>query len=93
MAFLLAGLDRNVPSAAEIAADELAAEQRLKRDVVAEWRVPTRERLHVVEFEHGTTSGKRVLWVDGKVCAKSSGGWVIQKLRTTNQIDLYFSKI
>lgn len=67
--WLLATADslKKTPSAAELAAAQLAAEQRQRRDVVAEWRVSTKERLHVIEFEHGTTSGKRVLWIDGKV--------------------------
>lgn len=38
-----------------------------KREVSAEWHVPLRGNLHVIEFEHGTTSGKRIVWVDGKV--------------------------
>lgn len=38
-----------------------------KRDVVAEWHVPSHGKLHKIEFEHGTTSGKRVLWIDGQV--------------------------
>lgn len=38
-----------------------------RRELSAEWRVPLRGNLHTVEFEHGTTSGKRILWVDGKV--------------------------
>lgn len=37
------------------------------REVVAEWQVPVRGKLHKVEFEHGTTSGKRILWIDEKV--------------------------
>lgn len=37
------------------------------RDVVAEWQVPVRGKLHQLEFEHGTTSGKRILWVNGQV--------------------------
>lgn len=37
------------------------------REVVAEWRVPVRGKLHKIEFEHGTTSGKRVIWVNEKV--------------------------
>lgn len=37
------------------------------REVAAEWLVPIRGKLHKVEFEHGTTSGKRILWVDSKV--------------------------
>lgn len=37
------------------------------RDVAAEWQVPVRGKLHKVEFEHGTTSGRRILWIDEKV--------------------------
>lgn len=38
-----------------------------QREVVAEWRVPLHGKLHKIEFEHGTTTGKRVLWIDEKV--------------------------
>lgn len=38
------------------------------REVAAEWQIPVRGRLHKVEFEHGTTSGRRILWIDEKVC-------------------------
>lgn len=34
------------------------------REVVARWRVPMYGKIHEVEFEHGTASGKRVLWID-----------------------------
>ncbi|GLG99670.1 Fas apoptotic inhibitory molecule 1 [Gryllus bimaculatus] len=34
-------------------------------DQVAVWEVPLQDGLHRIEFEHGTTSGKRVLRVDG----------------------------
>lgn len=37
------------------------------KEVVAQWRVPLHGKLYNIEFEHGTTSGKRVIWVDGKV--------------------------
>jgi hypothetical protein len=36
-------------------------------DLVAIWEVPLCDKIHKVEFEHGTTTGKRVLRVDGKV--------------------------
>ncbi|XP_058460443.1 fas apoptotic inhibitory molecule 1 isoform X2 [Malaya genurostris] len=36
------------------------------RDVVARWRVPMHGKIYEVEFEHGSTSGKRVLWIDKK---------------------------
>lgn len=38
-----------------------------RSDLVAYWSVPLHDGEHTVEFEHGTTSGKRVLRVDGKV--------------------------
>lgn len=41
--------------------------QEVMSDLVAVWDVPLCDRIHVVEFEHGTTTGKRVLKVDGKV--------------------------
>ncbi|XP_055630258.1 fas apoptotic inhibitory molecule 1 isoform X2 [Toxorhynchites rutilus septentrionalis] len=34
------------------------------KEVVARWRVPMRGKIYEVEFEHGTASGKRVLWID-----------------------------
>lgn len=37
------------------------------RDVAAEWQVPVGGKLHKIEFEHGTTSGRRILWIDEKV--------------------------
>lgn len=39
-----------------------------KDDLVAKWYVPLFDKDHVVEFEHGTTTGKRVVTVNGKVC-------------------------
>lgn len=38
-----------------------------KREVAAEWRVPLRGKLHKIEFEHGTATGRRILWIDAKV--------------------------
>ncbi|KAL5288436.1 FAIM family protein [Megaselia abdita] len=42
-----------------------ASEGKAKTCVVAEWRVPISGMLYKVEFEHGKTSGKRVIWVNG----------------------------
>lgn len=39
------------------------------REVAAEWHIPVQGKLYKVEFEHGTTSGRRILWVDEKVCS------------------------
>lgn len=36
-------------------------------DHVARWEVPQSDGVHIVDFEHGTTSGKRVIYVDHKV--------------------------
>ncbi|KAL0267714.1 UNVERIFIED_CONTAM: hypothetical protein PYX00_009905 [Menopon gallinae] len=35
-------------------------------DLVAYWDVPLHDRVHRIEFEHGTTTGKRVVRVDGQ---------------------------
>ncbi|XP_060631367.1 fas apoptotic inhibitory molecule 1 isoform X1 [Anolis sagrei] len=35
-------------------------------DLVAIWEVALSDGVHKIEFEHGTTSGKRVIYVDGK---------------------------
>ncbi|XP_013392071.1 fas apoptotic inhibitory molecule 1 isoform X1 [Lingula anatina] len=35
-------------------------------DLVAVWEVALSDGVHKVEFEHGTTTGKRVIWLDGK---------------------------
>ncbi|KAF1746598.1 hypothetical protein GCK72_023055 [Caenorhabditis remanei] len=34
-------------------------------DRVASWNVPLRTQIHKIDFEHGTTTGKRVIRVDG----------------------------
>lgn len=67
MSFLMATMDPKAASAKEIAEAAYAAEQRQRKQITAEWRVPTKGKLHIIEFEHGTTSGKRVLWIDGQV--------------------------
>lgn len=36
-------------------------------DLVASWDIALSDGVHKVEFEHGTTTGKRVITVDGKV--------------------------
>lgn len=41
-----------------------------KKDITAEWRIPIKGKLHKIEFEHGTASGKRVLWINDKVKSK-----------------------
>ena len=36
-------------------------------DLVAVWDIALSDGVHKVEFEHGTTTGKRVIRVDGEV--------------------------
>ncbi|XP_026464530.1 fas apoptotic inhibitory molecule 1 [Ctenocephalides felis] len=36
------------------------------KEIVGSWDVPLRGKIYKVEFEHGTTTGKRVLWIDGQ---------------------------
>lgn len=36
-------------------------------DLVAVWEVALSDGVHRIEFEHGTTTGKRVIYIDGKV--------------------------
>lgn len=36
-------------------------------DLVAVWEVALSDGVHRIEFEHGTTTGKRVINIDGKV--------------------------
>lgn len=37
------------------------------QDTVAIWMVPLQDKVHKIEFEHGTTTGKRIIRVDGQV--------------------------
>ncbi|KAK7938887.1 hypothetical protein WMY93_002213 [Mugilogobius chulae] len=38
----------------------------MSSDLAAIWEVALSDRVHHIEFEHGTTTGKRVIYVDGK---------------------------
>lgn len=51
----------------DLTLDSKPETKEAKRDVIAEWRIPIKGRLHKIEFEHGTASGKRVLWINDKV--------------------------
>lgn len=42
-------------------------EGRMSNDLAAVWEVALSDGVHRIEFEHGTTTGKRVIYVDGKV--------------------------
>ena len=39
-------------------------------DLVAVWNIALSDGIHKVEFEHGTTTGKRIIRVDGVVSMK-----------------------
>ncbi|XP_041459866.1 fas apoptotic inhibitory molecule 1-like [Lytechinus variegatus] len=41
-------------------------------DVVAVWSVALSDGIHKVQFEHGTTSGKRVIYVDNKEISRKN---------------------
>lgn len=36
-------------------------------DIVGVWEVSLSDGLYHIEFEHGTTTGKRVIYINGKV--------------------------
>lgn len=36
-------------------------------DVVGIWVVALSDGVYRIEFEHGTTTGKRVVWINGQV--------------------------
>uniref|UniRef100_A0A1I8BUK2 Fas apoptotic inhibitory molecule 1 n=1 Tax=Meloidogyne hapla TaxID=6305 RepID=A0A1I8BUK2_MELHA len=42
----------------------------LESDLVATWTVPMSDKVYKIEFEHGTTTGKRILRVNGKEIIK-----------------------
>lgn len=50
-----------------------------KKEITAEWRIPIKGRLHKIEFEHGTASGKRVLWINDKVNEQNTKDCVLYK--------------
>lgn len=39
----------------------------MSNDLVGVWEVALSDGVHRIEFEHGTTTGKRVVCIDGKV--------------------------
>ena len=44
----------------------------VEADIAAEWTIHLPDGIHKVKFEHGTTSGKRVIWVDGQEVRNAS---------------------
>lgn len=57
---LVAWLTPNMDNPVPVNVDNLYQQ----REVVAEWQVPMKSQVHKIEFEHGTATGKRVIWVD-----------------------------
>lgn len=53
-----------------------------RTDLVAYWSVPLTDGAHTVEFEHGTTSGKRVIRVDGQVRTGTLGIELIATIKS-----------
>ena len=49
-------------------------------DLVAVWEVHLADGVHVIEFEHGTTSGRRVLRVDGAEISRKE--WMFKLVGT-----------
>lgn len=50
--------------------DHLPEEKRYnKNNIVAKWCAPINGKMYRIELEHGTTSGRRMIWVNGKVTA------------------------
>nr|CAI5852782.1 unnamed protein product [Callosobruchus analis] len=47
-----------------------------RSDLVAYWSIPLLDGIHTVEFEHGHTTGKRVVRVDGKEIIRKE--WVFK---------------
>lgn len=48
--------------------DHLTEEKRYnKNNIVAKWCAPIKGKMYRIELEHGTTSGRRMIWVNGKV--------------------------
>lgn len=49
----------------------------MSNDLAGVWEVALSDGVHRIEFEHGTTTGKRVIYVDGKVCSRGNTGRVL----------------
>ncbi|KAH8320973.1 hypothetical protein KR067_012832 [Drosophila pandora] len=47
--------------------DHIPEDQRYnKQNIVAQWCVPINGKMYRIELEHGTTSGRRMIWVNGR---------------------------
>lgn len=50
----------------------------MSNDLAGVWEVALSDGVHRIEFEHGTTTGKRVIYVDGKV-------WMMRHTQVTGE--------
>nr|CAD2209372.1 unnamed protein product [Meloidogyne enterolobii] len=50
--------------------DLVALNKNIENDLVATWTVPMSDKVYKIEFDHGTTTGKRILRVNGKEIIK-----------------------
>uniref|UniRef100_A0A914L5Q8 Fas apoptotic inhibitory molecule 1 n=1 Tax=Meloidogyne incognita TaxID=6306 RepID=A0A914L5Q8_MELIC len=50
--------------------DDDLISKNFENDLVATWTVPMSDKVYKIEFEHGTTTGKRILRVNGKEIIK-----------------------
>ncbi|CAK5102169.1 unnamed protein product [Meloidogyne enterolobii] len=53
--------------------DLVALNKNIENDLVATWTVPMSDKVYKIEFDHGTTTGKRILRVNGKVNIEAVG--------------------
>ncbi|XP_055908157.1 fas apoptotic inhibitory molecule 1 [Eupeodes corollae] len=57
----------NLAKEPQLVQDHLPEENRYaKGNFVARWCVPINGRMYRIELDHGTTSGRRMVWINGK---------------------------
>ncbi|CAD7012511.1 fas apoptotic inhibitory molecule 1 [Ceratitis capitata] len=68
MSFLSPSLRlENLPSEPIMTLDHIPEEKRYnKNNIVAKWCAPINGKMYRIELEHGTTTGRRMIWVNGK---------------------------
>lgn len=60
-------------------------------DLVATWDVPLYDQTHKISFEHGTTTGRRVVKVDDEVVTRRD--WMFKLVGSEQfQVRLYLHK-
>lgn len=61
----------------------------MSSDLAGVWEVALSDGVHRIEFEHGTTTGKRVIYVDGKVSATGTSSVSIVELVRVGVASIY----